>query len=71
VISGAKCLDGIVLIADRKLTRKNGGTIFKEKIFVDLSRAIIGYTGDTEIFDIFRRYTVGSFVPILPLSVGF
>jgi 20S proteasome alpha/beta subunit len=59
VIIGAKCLDGIVLIADRKLTRKNGKSEYRAKIFGDLEHVLIGYTGDAQIFDIFRRYTVG------------
>ena len=58
-VIGAKCSDGIVLIADRKLTKKNGSVIYKEKIFGDLKNVLIGYTGDAEMFDIFRRYTVG------------
>jgi 20S proteasome alpha/beta subunit len=58
-VIGAKCSDGIVLIADRKLMRKNGEAIYREKIFADLRHVIIGYTGDVEMFDIFRRYTVG------------
>jgi 20S proteasome alpha/beta subunit len=59
VVIGAKCLDGIVLVADRKLTRKNGQPIYREKIFGDLEHILIGYTGDAQMFDIFRRYTVG------------
>lgn len=59
VVIGAKCLDGIVLIADRKLTRKNGEPKYREKIFGDLEHILIGYTGDAQMFDIFRRYTVG------------
>ena len=59
VVIGAKCLDGIVLIADRKLTRKNGEPIYREKIFGDIEHVLIGYTGDVDLFDIFRRYTVG------------
>jgi 20S proteasome alpha/beta subunit len=59
VVIGAKCLDGIVLIADRKLTRKHGEPIYREKIFGDLQHVLIGYTGDAQMFDIFRRYTVG------------
>ena len=49
----------IVLIADRKLTRKNGEITYREKIFGDLQHVLIGYTGDVQMFDIFRRYTVG------------
>ena len=59
VVIGAKCSDGIVLIADRKLTRKNGEITYREKIFGDLPHVLIGYTGDVQMFDIFRRYTVG------------
>lgn len=58
VIIGAKCSDGIVLIADRKLTMKNGEPQYREKIFGDL-HVLIGYCGDVQMFDIFRRYTVG------------
>ena len=57
VIIGAKCSDGIILIADKRLTRKNGKVIYNEKIFGDLAHFLIGYSGDTEMFDIFRRYT--------------
>ena len=59
VIIGAKCSDGIILIADKRLTRKNGKVIYNEKIFGDLAHFLIGYSGDTEMFDIFRRYTTG------------
>jgi 20S proteasome alpha/beta subunit len=59
VVIGAKCSDGIVLIADRKLTRKNGEIRYHEKIFGDLEHVLIGYTGDAQMFDIFRRFTVG------------
>jgi 20S proteasome alpha/beta subunit len=59
VIIGAKCSDGIVLIADRKLTRTNGQVFFSDKIIGDFKHFLMGYTGDVEMFDIFRRYTVG------------
>jgi 20S proteasome alpha/beta subunit len=59
VIIGAKCKDGIILVADRKLTYKDGRTIFRRKIFGDLAHILMGYTGDAEMFDIFRKYTVG------------
>jgi 20S proteasome alpha/beta subunit len=59
VIIGAKCLDGITLIADRKLTRRNGEVCFSNKIIGDIRHFLIGYTGDAEMFDIFRRYTAG------------
>jgi 20S proteasome alpha/beta subunit len=59
VIIGAKCRDGVVLVADRRLTRRNGEITHREKIFGDLNHVLIGYTGDADMFNIFRRYTVG------------
>jgi 20S proteasome alpha/beta subunit len=59
VIIGAKCSDGITLIADRKLTKRNGEFCFRDKIVGDIEHFLIGYTGDADLFDIFRRYTVG------------
>ena len=63
VIIGAKCSDGIVLVADRKFT-----TVFDEsvrydnKLFGDLSHVIMGYTGIEKIFDIFRKCIVGDVI---------
>jgi 20S proteasome alpha/beta subunit len=62
VVIGAKCKDSIVLIADRKLTRKSGEVEWKEKIFGDLSHVLVGYTGDAEMFDIFRKCIVGDVI---------
>jgi 20S proteasome alpha/beta subunit len=36
VVIGAKCKDGIVLVADGKLTGRKGIICYKEKIFGDL-----------------------------------
>jgi 20S proteasome alpha/beta subunit len=58
VVMGAKCSDGFVLIADRKMTRSNGEVCFMDKIVGDVEHFLIGYIGDTEMFDIFRRYTM-------------
>jgi len=62
VVIGAKCSDGIVLIADRKLTGKNGEVRYCEKVVGDLAHVLIGYTGDAQMFDIFRRYTAGDLI---------
>ena len=59
VIIAAKCKDGIVLVADRKLTWTNGQVCFSDKIIGDVEHFLMGYTGNVEMFDIFRRYTVG------------
>ena len=59
VIIDADCLDGIVLIADRKVTDALG---FREKIFGDLGHILTGYAGNVGIFNIFRKYMVGDMV---------
>jgi hypothetical protein len=35
VIAGAKCSDGIVLVADKKMTREDGTFTYCDKIFGD------------------------------------
>ncbi|MFZ0512990.1 MAG: hypothetical protein WAM14_15385 [Candidatus Nitrosopolaris sp.] len=57
VVIGARCSDGITLIADRKLTRRNGEFCFRDKIIGDIEHFLFGYTGD-----VFRKYTVGDVV---------
>lgn len=57
VVMGAKCSDGFALIADRKMTSSNGEVSFKYKIIGDVEHFLIGYIGDSEMFDIFRTYT--------------
>ena len=54
VIIGAKCSDGIVLVADRKLTNIFDESVrYDNKLFGDLSHITMGYTGAEKIFDIF------------------
>lgn len=63
VIIGAKCSDGIVLIADRKLTNIFDESVrYDNKLFGDLSHIVMGYTGAEKIFDIFRKYVVGEVI---------
>jgi 20S proteasome alpha/beta subunit len=57
-LKGAKCSDGVVIITDRLLRGMSDVVIYKEKIFGDIEHVIIGYTGDVQMFDIIRRYTV-------------
>ena len=60
VIVGAKCSDGIVLIADKKVTDCSGNTkYYTNKIFYDLEHILIGYGGRVDYFDIFRKYIAG------------
>jgi 20S proteasome alpha/beta subunit len=59
MITGAKCTDGIVLVADRKFTDYSSGSPqFCQKIFGDIEHILIGYTGWERTFDIFRKYMV-------------
>jgi 20S proteasome alpha/beta subunit len=63
VIIGAKCSDGIVLIADKKVSAISGRDIrFEQKIYGDLAHILIGYAGRVSMFDIFRKYIVGDVV---------
>ena len=60
VVSGARCSDGIVLIADRKISTVYGRELrFEDKIRGDLAHILIGYAGRVSMFDIFRKYVVG------------
>ena len=63
VIIGAKCSDGIVMVADRKFTTiLNESIKYDTKLFGDLFHISMGYTGTEKIFDIFRKYIVGDVV---------
>jgi 20S proteasome alpha/beta subunit len=60
VIIGAKCSDGIVLIADRKYTDvMTGDGDFGEKIYGDAAHFLVEFTGKFSAFDIFRKYIFG------------
>jgi 20S proteasome alpha/beta subunit len=60
VVIGAKCADGIVLIADRKYTDVRMGTEdFRKKIFGDAAHFLIEFTGKLSAFDVFRKYILG------------
>lgn len=60
VVIGAKCSDGIVLIADTKFTDMTGGnTDHGRKIFGDIEHFLVTYSGTEYAFDIFRKYIVG------------
>jgi 20S proteasome alpha/beta subunit len=61
-IIGAKCSDGIVLVADAKISRMNDEkleSIIKKKIAGDRAHFLMSYTGPKLTFDIFRKFIVG------------
>jgi len=63
VVLGAKCRDGIVLIADKWLTNVIGGKDDERiKIIGDLRHILMGYSGAVNMFDIFRKYVVGDVI---------
>lgn len=63
VIIGAKCSDGIVLVADRKFTTEFDESVYYDtKLFGDLSHVTMGFTGKEKIFNIFRKCIVGDVI---------
>jgi 20S proteasome alpha/beta subunit len=63
VVIGAVCLEGIVLIADKKLTNTIGEKHENPgiKIYGELEHILIGYTGAVN-FDTFRKHVVGDVI---------
>jgi 20S proteasome alpha/beta subunit len=55
-ILGARCSDGVVLVADRKITNLDEGLTFEygDKLFAELSHIVFGSSGSTGIFELFR-----------------
>lgn len=63
VVIGAKCSDGIVLIADKKLANVIGGKDDEGiKIIGDLAHILMGYSGAVNMFNVFRKYVVGDVI---------
>jgi 20S proteasome alpha/beta subunit len=64
-ILGSRCKDGVVLVADRKLTYPEGSRYeYTDKLIADLSGVVIGFSGSLGTFEIFRtrisEYVIGS-----------
>lgn len=54
-ILGARCADGIVLVADRKMTRSHGSSTYEQKIFEEVDNVVMGSAGVVGLYDKFRR----------------
>ena len=54
IIAG-NCPDGVTIVADRKVRYENGNVVSREKIFKDFHPYVIASSGDTMIFDGFRK----------------
>lgn len=61
-ILGSRCKDGVVIVADRKITSINEiDSItfeYKEKIFAILRHVIFASSGSTHTFELFRDYLI-------------
>ena len=61
-ILGSRCVDGVVLVADRKITRTNEVESitfeYKQKIFGILAGVVFGSSGSTDTFELFRDYII-------------
>ena len=54
-IVGGKCIDGVVLVADRRVIYPNDSLESRDKIFMDFHPFVIASSGSTSSFDNFRR----------------
>lgn len=59
-IIGFQTLDGVVIVADKKITRGDGQVSYEQKIFQDVDNIIYAAAGPTGLFDKFRRKIVAS-----------
>lgn len=61
-IFGSRCHDGVVLVADRKITTINEFQSihfeYKEKLFGIIRQVIFGSSGSTHTYELFRDYVV-------------
>jgi 20S proteasome alpha/beta subunit len=64
VVIDAVCQEGIVLIADKKITNTIGGKDENPgiKIYGDLGHILMGYTSAVKMFDIFRKHVMGDVI---------
>lgn len=61
-ILGSRCKDGVVLVADRKITSTNEfesiSFDYKNKLYGILDGIIFGSSGSTDTFEVFREQTI-------------
>jgi 20S proteasome alpha/beta subunit len=63
LILGARCIDGVVLVGDSKITDVMGTLLRYESKYVGVLRNVIfGYAGGVHMFNVFERYVVGDVV---------
>ncbi|MGB7952419.1 MAG: hypothetical protein WCF23_00435 [Candidatus Nitrosopolaris sp.] len=54
-ILGSHCSDGVVLVADRKITFDNNTVEYENKLFMHYYPIVMGSSGSTVLFDKFRQ----------------
>jgi 20S proteasome alpha/beta subunit len=61
-VMGCRCSDGIILVADRKITSINAlksiSFDYKQKMFGVLGGVVFGSSGSTDTFELFRDHIV-------------
>lgn len=64
LVLGARCRDGVAMIADRKIVALGTGQFlrYEMKIYAPIRNVIFGYDGSTDMFDVFHKYVVGDLV---------
>jgi 20S proteasome alpha/beta subunit len=61
LVLGASCVDGVVIVADRKITDLITKNLvgYDEKIYGVLRNVIFAYEGAVDKFQVFLRYVAG------------
>ena len=54
-IVGFRATDGVVIVADQKITRASGNVNYEMKVFSDLNNIVYAAAGPTGLFDKFRK----------------
>jgi 20S proteasome alpha/beta subunit len=56
LMMGARCIDGVVLVADRKInSREESDPIYGNKITGEITEVLTGFSGDRGTFELFRN----------------
>jgi 20S proteasome alpha/beta subunit len=63
LILGARCIDGVVIVGDSKITDVMGTLLrYEPKYAGALRNVLFGYSGVVHMFQVFERYVVGDVV---------
>ena len=63
LILGARCIDGVVIVGDSKITDVMGTLLrYEPKYAGALCNVLFGYSGVVHMFKVFERYVVGDVV---------